>query len=486
MSTASIYFAQTTLIPVVNALGNVFEEWQAATAGQLVFSLASFQYTPGTNTLLVFKNGLFQKLGADYIETTAARVTFIAPCALNDRIAFLAWATSGAAIPNGGTLPAGGTTGQIPAKLSNNDYDVGWVSISAIAGLLDKPVQTVAAANTVDLTPYATTTRNLSITGTTGVAGFQVANGQLWAVRVAGTFLLAQSANLSLPGAQAILARPGDSFFLRAFADNQVELLGYSKAQETVTPLGQCRLVKSGANIVLTRFNGQSLWINGTNESVPVGGVTLPPTGLTPTVTYFIYAYMNAGTMTLEASTTAHGTDSYGVEVKIGDGSRTLVGMVRPAAGPVFVDTSIQRFVISWFNKRTLSLVFPLSATMSTSSATYVEVNPSYRLELLTWAGENVNVGSSGPLSHTQVQTMLNVISFAGVSINGTSEAFNSTSCPGVGYVFSANTNTNVTASADGYTATIFLGAAGAGGTCSWNGSASAGARHSLVGSIQG
>jgi hypothetical protein len=486
MSNASIYAGQTTLIPVVNALGNVFEEWQIATAGQTIFNLVSFQYTPGTNTLLVFRNGLFQRVGFDYVETNSTRVTFLAGLSINDRVAFFAWATSGVAIPNGGGLPAGGTTGQVPVKLSLNDYDVGWTSISAIAGLLDKPVQAVAAANTIDLTPYALTTRNITISGLTTVAGFQLANGQLWSVKIAGTFAITHSANLICPGGQSIGARPGDTFFLRAFGDNQVELLSYSKNQETVTPAGQCRLIKSGANILLARYQGQSLWINGSNEQIPGAGITLAPTGLTAGVTYFIYAAMIGGVMTLEASVTAHGTDSYGVEVKIGDGSRTLVGMIRPSAGPVFTDTAIQRFVLSWFNKRPLQLLFPLSASISTASAVYVEVNPSYRIELLAWLGENVNIGSSGPLQHTQVQTMLNLLICTGVSINGTTDAFNSTSCPGIGFAFNANTNTNIQATADGYAYVALFGTAGGGGVVTWTGSATLGQRHSLYGTTQG
>jgi len=62
MSAASIYEGQDNLIPVVNAFGNVFREIQLAAAGQTIVNIASFQYASGTNTLLVFRNGLLQTI----------------------------------------------------------------------------------------------------------------------------------------------------------------------------------------------------------------------------------------------------------------------------------------------------------------------------------------------------------------------------------------------------------------------------------------
>src|SRR5690349_16921436 len=62
---------------------------------------------------------------------------------------------------------------------------------------------------------------------------------------------------------------------------------------------GQCRLVKSGANLVLQRFQGLWLTINGVVQAIPAAGVSLAPTGLTASTNYNIYAYMNSGTMTL-------------------------------------------------------------------------------------------------------------------------------------------------------------------------------------------
>lgn len=93
----------------------------------------------------------------------------------------------------------------------------------------------------------------------------------------------------------------------------------------------QCRLVKSGANLLLQPYNGNRLMINGIAQTIPSSGVSFAATGLTAGTTYFIYAYMNGSTMALEASTTGHSADTAtGMEVKTGDSSRTLVGMARP------------------------------------------------------------------------------------------------------------------------------------------------------------
>jgi hypothetical protein len=87
----------------------------------------------------------------------------------------------------------------------------------------------------------------------------------------------------------------------------------------TQNALGQCKLSKSGANLILLPYKGNKLTINGTSQSIPAAGITLAPPATTLTL-YYIYAYMNAGVMTLEASTTAHVTDATtGVEIKSGD-----------------------------------------------------------------------------------------------------------------------------------------------------------------------
>jgi hypothetical protein len=52
------------------------EEVQTATAGQTVFDLSTINYTPGTNSLSVYIDGVNQYVGDSYLETDSDTVTF--------------------------------------------------------------------------------------------------------------------------------------------------------------------------------------------------------------------------------------------------------------------------------------------------------------------------------------------------------------------------------------------------------------------------
>ena len=180
-------------------------------------------------------------------------------------------------------------------------------------------------------------------------------------------------------------------------------------------PFGQCRLVKSGANLVLQRYNGLWLTINDVDRAIPSGGVSLAATGLTVSTNYNIYAYMSGTTMTLEASTTAHVTDTTtGVEVKSGDVTRTLVGKARVITGPAWADTATQRFVISWFNRRKANMYIQSSSALSTPSGT---PQPLLSLDFLTWGDESLHFGTNG----TQANNTLNSVNANSLGIDSTS-----------------------------------------------------------------
>jgi len=57
---------------------SVQEEVITATAGQTVFNLATINYTPGTNSLSVYIDGVNQYVGDSYLETDSNTVTFTA------------------------------------------------------------------------------------------------------------------------------------------------------------------------------------------------------------------------------------------------------------------------------------------------------------------------------------------------------------------------------------------------------------------------
>lgn len=170
--------------------------------------------------------------------------------------------------------------------------------------------------------------------------------------------------------------------------------------RESLT-FGQCRLTKSGANLSLDRFNGTRLFINGATEIIPVGGVTLAATGLAIDTTFFIYAFMSVGVMTLEASATAHATDAAtGIEIKSGDATRTLVGLARTIAGPAWADTDAQRFVIGYFNRRAIACRDFFTTPRSTTATSFVELNSEIRNEFLTWGDEAIEAMVTGSVNN--------------------------------------------------------------------------------------
>ncbi|MCJ2143903.1 hypothetical protein, partial [Methylobacterium sp. E-066] len=73
-------------------------------------------------------------------------------------------------------------------------------------------------------------------------------------------------------------------------------------------------------------------------------------------------------------------------EIKTGDGTRTLVGMVYTGPGTpgTFLDTAANRWVASWFNRRERDLyVAPTAA--GTPSGSPTEVSSANRAYFLAW-----------------------------------------------------------------------------------------------------
>lgn len=184
-------------------------------------------------------------------------------------------------------------------------------------------------------------------------------------------------------------------------------------------PQTQCRLVKSGANLVLLPCDGNQLWVDGVNRTIPDAGVSLAPTGLTVGINYYIYALMSGGAVALVASSTGPTRDpASGMMVITGiTPRRTLVGRARIIAGPAFQDTDTQRFVISFFNRRLVSgETTPVTVTgLTTTSAERTTAN---RAEFLTWGDEAVTAYSYGNMADTAGGAGLNV--FAGQGFDGT------------------------------------------------------------------
>jgi hypothetical protein len=200
-----------------------------------------------------------------------------------------------------------------------------------------------------------------------------------------GHFLKSQGAGANLTYA----AVPGGGDLLSTNNLSDVANAYTSLQNLHVLLSGQGVLVKNGASLEFQRMNGRNVFINGQIEQIPSTAPTLSAPATSGTL-YYIYVYMSAGTMTLEASTTAYATDStYGHKIKSGDATRTLVGMARTVSS-AWVDSATQRFVRSWFNRDKPALSVDSIGATNHANVSPTEIDSSKRLEFLIWSGETV------------------------------------------------------------------------------------------------
>lgn len=182
--------------------------------------------------------------------------------------------------------------------------------------------------------------------------------------------------------------------------------------------------VDSTSQISLQRYQGAFLpmKIAGHWEAAPISssGVNLSNAGLTAATLYYIYAYDNGGTLTLEASTTGHLTDAdTGTEIKNGDATRTLVGMVYMDAGTpgTFVDSTTKAWCINWFNRRNGEIWNTFSASRTTTSTSWTEINSEIRTQFLTWGDEAIRATITGTANNNSAgQATLTAIGFDSAS----------------------------------------------------------------------
>ena len=98
-------------------------EFATATAGQTVFTLSTINYTPGTNTLNVFIDGVKQYVGTSYLETNSTTVTFTSGLHVGAAVEFTTAVTLSAGVTTANlvsyTPPFTGSVGtNVQAKLA--------------------------------------------------------------------------------------------------------------------------------------------------------------------------------------------------------------------------------------------------------------------------------------------------------------------------------------------------------------------------------
>jgi hypothetical protein len=181
----------------------------------------------------------------------------------------------------------------------------------------------------------------------------------------------------------------------------------------TIGPLApQCgRLTYVSATAIkFAPYNGKQIQINGSIFNIPAAGIAgVANTGvfvngtgasnLAASTLYLVYAFLNSGTVTADFCTTAHATSTTvgneGVEIKSGDDTRTLIGMVFTNASAQFQQSSTFVGVISWFNRGSFALEQGV-ANLSTTTTSLINLSASGLLSLLNWGGEAVYVSMTG------------------------------------------------------------------------------------------
>lgn len=259
-----------------------------------------------------------------------------------------------------------------------------------------------------------------------------------------------------------------------------------AKTNLLIPPAGQCYMTTSGANIILLPEGGRYLTINGVQEVIPAAGVTLAPTGAAASTRYYIYAFMNAGIMTLEYATTVPVMDTAsGVMIKTGDVTRTLVGQssTNTTAG-AWQNSGSTINVLSWFNRRPRSVRISLTGNIGTTSVPFVELDPTYRVSVAAWNGSAVHLAHSGAMNCNAVATIniaLSVISGSVSLPNGVVDGGSTAATiASANYQANACVSAPMTATADGVSFIGLLGATAA-GTMAVLGSVSPGQRCNIM-----
>lgn len=163
-------------------------------------------------------------------------------------------------------------------------------------------------------------------------------------------------------------------------------------------PKGRDAVVRyvSTTQVKLSPYGGRRLLINGRNENIPSGGITVSNLGLSANTLYYLYAYMSGGAMAVEAVTTLYSNDPTGDVSKFNDQTRALVGMLKTTSGGLF-DASLVR---SWYNDDGIFVTgrFNVNRSVSDSvaSAAWVELSSEIRANFLVWYDDIVSVQLTG------------------------------------------------------------------------------------------
>lgn len=199
-----------------------------------------------------------------------------------------------------------------------------------------------------------------------------------------------------------------------------------------LTVTGGCQLqYASATQIKLVPMNGDNIQISGINYPIPSAGVTAANTGvyvngtanqnLAASTLYYVYLFVNNGTLTIDFSSTGHVTDTVagnvGIEIKSGDNSRSLIGMVYTNGSSQFSDSGANRLVASWFNRTQKTSRGNFTADHTVTATSLIEINSEIRASFLTWGTEDI-------VAHANVTTWTDSTATATINTFGLDSGF--------------------------------------------------------------
>jgi hypothetical protein len=155
-----------------------------------------------------------------------------------------------------------------------------------------------------------------------------------------------------------------------------------------------CRLEYISTNeIRLVPYGGDQIMIGGQRYTIPAGGVSLAPHASLPTTNFYIYAYVQAGVLTLAYGTDAPVNDAYGMPANPNSTwpPSVLVGIVC-GGSTGFQMTGIVLGVVSYWNRLQKTVRSNISG--STASTTGVLIGGA--IWWINFVGDTVVVCGSG------------------------------------------------------------------------------------------